>query len=63
MSVTTLDVLRAWRDLMADPGPDCFRHQDELVRPSRAEMERTALEHLDRLMQAQPTPAHEREAA
>jgi hypothetical protein len=47
----------------ANPGPDCFIHQRALVMPSREVQERMALEHLDRLMQAQPTPAYERVAA
>lgn len=48
----------------SNPGPDCFIHQDELVRPASYDIEGpTAREYIGRLMQAQPTPAIERRAA
>ena len=47
----------------ANPGPDCFIHQRELVMPSREVQERMALEHFDRLMKTHPTPAGEQVAA
>jgi hypothetical protein len=47
----------------ANPGPDCFIHQDELVRPSYEVAGPSARDYLGRLMQAQPTPASERVAA
>jgi hypothetical protein len=47
-----------------NPGPDCFRHQAELVRlPPRAVQEEMALSYLDRLIRAHPTPAGERAVA
>jgi len=48
---------------MANPGPDCFAHQAEFVRPVRERGDLTARELLGRLMAAQPTPAYERTAA
>jgi hypothetical protein len=47
----------------ANPGPDCFIHQAELVRPSYETDGPSARELLDRLMTAKPTPATERVAA
>jgi len=48
----------------ANPGPDCFIHQDELARPASYDVEGpSAREYLSRLMQAQPTPLHERAVA
>lgn len=46
-----------------DPGPDCFVHQDALVRPAHEQAGPSAREYLGRLMEAQPTPAHERRVA
>lgn len=47
----------------ANPGPDCFAHQAEFMRPVRERGDLTARELLGRLMTAQPTPAYERKAA
>jgi len=48
----------------ANPGPDCFAHQDRSVRPASFEVEGpSAPEHFDRLMKAQPTPGYERAVA
>jgi len=47
----------------ANPGPDCFAHQAEFMRPRHERQAPTARELLGRLMAAQPTPASERRAA
>lgn len=40
----------------ANPGPDCFAHTAPVRLPTRAAMERAAIDEFDRLMQEHPTP-------
>lgn len=47
----------------ANPGPDCFAHQAEFLRPAYEQDAPSARELLGRLMAEQPTLAHERRAA